>query len=248
MSIVITINGQEFNRDDDLEDDVRWSMVVDSGWDDDPQADVDLLPTIAPGSARGRIMERHRTIVCSGTAEARSPEALWGARRTLRTLVPLYTSVPFSVAEPGLPPLQVQVSAAPGSPKMRPPDGLSFDFQLTLVSTDVHRYGQERTVTVSGASSNVPVPNYGDAPAPLRIVVTSEGTVSLYDPITAREHLAGPLPAGTVLDGSTGIIRGPGGSPVPILPGFTFPTARGEDQTFSTNTAGLSITYRDTYN
>ena len=95
---------------------------------------VQLLPTIGEGSAAGRIMVRHRTIVCKGFVEARDDTDYWLARATVENLVPAYTEVPFVVHEPtGT--QQVMVRSSPGSPRIRDNAG-HFEFQLTLVALD----------------------------------------------------------------------------------------------------------------
>ena len=70
MTVHVTIAGQDFNATTAHTDPVRWSLDIDAGWDS-PDLDMELLPTIGEGSAAGRIMVRHRTIVCKGFVEAR---------------------------------------------------------------------------------------------------------------------------------------------------------------------------------
>ena len=143
MSIRVTVADRVFNDETAHVDPIRWSLDIEAGWDA-PESDVDLLPTIGEGSALGRVMLRHRTIVCSGHVVASTSELHWQAWLAMENLVPVYEQVPFVVHEPAGP-RYVMVSAAPGSPRLRSRDGLSFEFQLTLVATDPHKRPYEET-------------------------------------------------------------------------------------------------------
>ena len=134
MTVLVTVNDLTFNDDTLHTAPVRWSLTIDAGWDA-PELDHDLLPTIGEGSALGRVMVRHRSIVCSGTCVTASEADYWQSRATIEGLVPVYSSVPFIVHEPSGA-QQVMVHGAPGNPRIRDIDGRSFEFQLVLTALD----------------------------------------------------------------------------------------------------------------
>lgn len=134
MTVQVTVGDVTFNDETLHTAPLRYSLDIDAGWDA-PDLDQELLPTIGEGSALGRVMVRHRSIVCTGTVVTRSESDYWLARAEIENLVPVYSSVPFVVHEPtGA--QQVMVYGAPGNPRIRDIDGLSFEFQLTLVALD----------------------------------------------------------------------------------------------------------------
>ena len=136
MAVQITVGDLTFNGP--WAPGTRWSLDIDAGWWDGPELDLDLLPTIHEGSAVGRVMVRHRTIVCSGVVETADTAALMVALADLEALVPVYESVPFVVHEPtGA--MQVLVRAAPGNPRVRVHGDRVAEFQLTLIATDPHK-------------------------------------------------------------------------------------------------------------
>src|SRR5690606_35516899 len=82
----------------------RWTLDITAGWDQ-PDLDSDPLATLVEGSADGRIMPRHRTIVCDGVMSARTEADHWEAYYRLSSLVPIRDEVVFQVDEPGTPKL-----------------------------------------------------------------------------------------------------------------------------------------------
>ena len=134
MSVRVTVGGMVFNADDKHTDPVRRSLRITAGWDS-TDADDEALPTIGEGSARGRVMRRHRTIVCEGVIETKSDVAFWQEWESLENLVPLYSEVEFVVHQPNGA-RKCLVHAAPGNPRMDDVDGRNIRYQLTLVATD----------------------------------------------------------------------------------------------------------------
>ena len=143
MSVRVTVGDMEFNDDSRHTDPVRRSLKIDAGWDS-TDADDEALPTIGEGSARGRVMRRHRTIVCSGVIETKSNQAWWQEWEALENLVPLYEDTTFVVHQPNGARM-CHVHAAPGTPRMEDIDGLSIRYQLTLIANDPTKYPVEET-------------------------------------------------------------------------------------------------------
>lgn len=135
--LIVTLGSQEFNGPGS-----PWSMDITSGWWDGPEMDVDLLPTIGEGSALGRVMLRHRTLVCAGLVVTPTPEDHAQAHLDIEGLVPVYSTTPLVVDEvTGARQLEVRAS---GPPMVRC-HGRAIEFQLTLVATDPHKQPVEES-------------------------------------------------------------------------------------------------------
>lgn len=138
----ITLAGHDFNAGATDTDGVRWSLDLTAGWWDGPEVDKELLPTIGEGSALGRVMLRHRTIIGSGVAAASSEFGHDRAHLVLEGLVPVYEETPLVVHE-RTGPRFLMVSAS-SAPQVRC-HGRLIEFQLTLVATDPHKRPYEET-------------------------------------------------------------------------------------------------------
>ena len=143
MSLPITLAGRDFNTGTDL-DGVRWTLDLPAGWWDGPQVDDELLPTIGEGSARGRVMVRHRTVIANGLAVASSTEAHDRAHLDIEGdgLAPFYSDTELVVHE-RTGPRYVMVHRS-DAPQVRC-HGRAIEFQLTLVATDPHKQSYEET-------------------------------------------------------------------------------------------------------
>ena len=127
----VTIGSRTFNGP--WSPGTTWSLDITAGWWDSPEADADLLATIAPGSARGRTMERHRTIACRIVISAPTPVEFFAALAELESLVTIYTEVPFVVHEPE--PKYVMVTLAEGGRLIRVHGTSVIECTLVVVST-----------------------------------------------------------------------------------------------------------------
>lgn len=127
----IILGGQQFNVDGS-----PWTMDITSGWWDGPEIDVELLPTINEGSALGRVMVRHRTVVCEGSVDTPDPNEHEAAHDVIESLVSVYNTTPLVVYETGGT-KQLEVRAQrPASVRCL---GRFIEFQLTLVATNPHK-------------------------------------------------------------------------------------------------------------
>ena len=126
----ITLGSHEFNTDN------GWSLNLSAGWWDDPELDMEMEPTISEGSALGRVMVRHRTVVGDGLVVTPTPEDHAAAHKTIQGLVSPYNTVPLVVDELDGP-KQLDVRAF--QPTRVRCQGRAIQFQLTLVATDPHK-------------------------------------------------------------------------------------------------------------
>lgn len=244
MAIQITVGDLTFNRPDLTLP--RFSLDIDSGWWDGPDMDQDLHATVHEGSAVGWEMVRHRTIVCSGVVETASTTDLLAALATLKQAVPRYTESPFVVHEPAGARL-AWVRPAPGNPRARPAGDRVAEFQLTLVAVDSRTYSADLHTDTFAGTTSLRLPNAGDAPAPVTVVVGDTGP---YDRgLVGVNQAWGHFPAGAVLDGRTMTARTAGGDPLPVPVTWDWSqvaVAPGLEP-FHVGQTGSTISYRDTW-
>lgn len=249
MSVHITIGDVTFNTGAGPY--AGWDLEIDTGWWGGRDGDRDLLATQSEGSVRGREMLRHRTIVCTGTIEAGDAAGLSLALRQLESLVPFYGTVPFVVHEPAGARMAF-VSAVVGYPDPRPFGDRAAEFKLAVVADDGRKYSVASTDRAFPVTTSTSLSNAGNAPAPLTVGTDGPGLVWVGVPDASapsgiREHLAGHLPAGVVLDGVSRTARTASGQPVPLPGSWGWPAVLPGTAGYSFGTAPMSITYRDTW-
>ena len=226
----------------------RWMLDITAGWDQ-PDLDSDPLATLVEGSADGRIMPRHRTIVCDGVMSARTEADHWDAYYRLSSLVPIRDEVVFQVDEPGTPKL-AYVKATAGNPRIRTHNGLMFEFSLTLRANDPRKYAATPTVVPIPAGGSATFTSAGRTSSPVTVTATSAGTVDVGGSVAGHRLVADSVPAGSVLDSRARTIRTSAGLDLftALAPGFEWLVVVPGEQTITNDgTADLSLSFSDAW-